>query len=495
MAFGASRARLLRVGLIAGWLVLLLLLIRRDVLVPSLAVREADVLSRGREESFVGVYFQNRRIGYVKSRLQPQDNKGFRLRQDALLRLNILGEEHPVRMQVVAELSPTALLQAFTFSLSSPFYHMAAQGMVQGTEIIFTLDTGKGKVTDRVKLANQPYLPTSQRSYLLSQGLNPGDRIKIPYFDPFSLAGHDTVLTYQGREKVLISGRVHNLHRFVEAFAGIRINSWLDDSGRVIKEESPAGFVFLAEPEFKATDLPGDVPEILSAMAVSLSGTMPADLATRRELRYRLDIPAEAELDIDGGRQRFAAGILTVHRESLPPQDSGTNCPDAQKFLTSSPHIQKDDPAIVALAQAISAEETTWLGRTRALAAWVYGNLEKRPVVGIPDAATVLGAKAGDCNEHAVLFAALARSIGIPAKIVAGVTFSNNAFYYHAWNEVCLGDDWLSLDTTLNQLPADLTHLRMVEGETREMIRIGALLGRLRITALPELPAHQGASR
>jgi len=92
----------------------------------------------------------------------------------------------------------------------------------------------------------------------------------------------------------------------------------------------------------------------------------------------------------------------------------------------------------------------------------------------------------GDCNEHAALFAALARNATIPTRIVAGVTFHEGAFYYHAWNEVCLDDQWYSLDTTKDQFPADLSHIKFVEGETSEQIKIGALLGKLKIELIDE---------
>ena len=59
-------------------------------------------------------------------------------------------------------------------------------------------------------------------------------------------------------------------------------------------------------------------------------------------------------------------------------------------------------------------------------------------------------------------------------------------FRSHAWNEVCLNGEWISLDTTKNQLPADLTHIKFVQGETNEQIKIGALLGRLKIEVLGE---------
>ena len=87
----------------------------------------------------------------------------------------------------------------------------------------------------------------------------------------------------------------------------------------------------------------------------------------------------------------------------------------------------------------------------------------------------------GDCNEHASLFAALARASSIPARLVAGVTYHKNAFFYHAGNEVCLGDQWISIDTTTHQFPADLSHLRFIEGGMQEQVRIGGLLGKLSI--------------
>ena len=114
----------------------------------------------------------------------------------------------------------------------------------------------------------------------------------------------------------------------------------------------------------------------------------------------------------------------------------------------------------------------------------MYNELEKRPVIGIPDALTTLKSRIGDCNEHASLYAALSRAAGIPTKIVAGVVFHKDAFYYHAWNEVCLSGQWISLDTTTGQLPADLSHIKFVEGELREQIQIGSLLGTLEIEPL-----------
>ncbi len=478
-----NRRHLLRIFFLLLWAALFGALLQRDYFVEQLDLREARVLQRGREESFLGVYFRDERIGFVKNRLRETGLGTLELEQNAELLLNILNDTHPVRMAVTAHLSPELLLRDFSFSFSSPFYKMAADGTVEGRTVRFTLTTGKTTIEDQIELASPPYLALNQRSYLLRPDLAPGDKLKIPYFDPFSLSGKDTVVEYKGRKKELILGRIHELHQFVETFSGIRVTFWLDDQGRVVKEESPAGFVFLAEPEFRATAISGRGSEILSAVSVKARGEV-AGLAGSAAASYRITLPEDAEFELSGDRQHFADGVLRVQREELPPPASPV-CPGDEADLASTPYIQAKNGRITALAAEITAGIEQPMEKLRRLAAWVHDNLEKRPVLGIPDALTTLDNRAGDCNEHAALFAALARNQGIPTRVAAGVTLIDDAFYYHAWNEVCLGGRWLSVDTTTNQLPADVGHIKFLNGETEEQVKIGALLGKLQIEVLP----------
>jgi hypothetical protein len=69
---------------------------------------------------------------------------------------------------------------------------------------------------------------------------------------------------------------------------------------------------------------------------------------------------------------------------------------------------------------------------------WVHDSLAKEPSVTLPSAVATLRSRAGDCNEHAQLFVALARAVGIPARTISGVVAIDGKFYYHAWAEVML---------------------------------------------------------
>lgn len=479
----SKKKNLLRLALLALWGILFTLLLQRDYFIRTLETREAQVIQKGREESFSGVYFRDERIGYVKNRLVPVAAGGFRLTQEAYLRLNILEQAHPVHLLVEAGLAEDLKLRDFDFELTSPFYAMQASGRVAGNRVDFTLNTGKEEIKDSITLSQPPYLSTNRRGYLLTQNLKEGDKIRLPYFDPLSLTGKDTVVEYLGYDKLLINGRVNRLHQFRETFSGVKISFWLDEEGKVVKEESPAGFIFLAEPEFRATDLPEIGKEILSSVSVPVAGKMPDDYASRRQLRVELTLPEDGEFDLGRDRQELQGTKLTISREELPGAGAQA-CPGPPEALASTPYVQSGNQMIGQQVEAILGETGPDLDKVRKLATWIFENLEKRPVLGIPDALTTLDTRQGDCNEHAALFAALARRAGIPTRIAAGVTYHAGAFYYHAWNEVCLDDRWLSLDTTKNQFPADVTHLKFVNGETDEQIKIGALLGRLGIEVL-----------
>lgn len=481
--------KIIKTALVLVWVLLIGLLLRRDFFVQTLDTREAIALERDRRVEYQSIYFKDQKIGYVEHQYLPLDDQRMMIKQHARMQLQISEMTHPVELNLEARLGSTNELTDFDFSFTSPFYKMKAQGSVAGDTVSFELNTGNNVITDQVVLNGPPQLSTSRRSYLLTQGIEEGEKVKIPWFDPFSLTGKESVIEYRGKEKVLINDRVYNLHRFTENFGGARLNSWLDDTGDVVKEESPAGFVFIKEPEFKAKQLPDSDEErqdLLASVAVPVKGEM-FDVSDMSIARYRLTLPEGVSFDLDSGRQRFDDQILTISREDIDaPVVNPVSCADQSEHLRASPYIQAGAPEIVAQSQTIIDGENDDLIKAQALADWVFSHLEKRPVIGIPDALTTLKAGIGDCNEHASLFAALSRAAGIPTKIAVGVVYHKEAFYYHAWNEVCVNGRWLSLDTTTNQFPADLTHLKFIEGELQEQVKIGALLNTLEIE-----PLHQ----
>ncbi|UPG93073.1 transglutaminase-like domain-containing protein [Luteibacter aegosomatissinici] len=75
----------------------------------------------------------------------------------------------------------------------------------------------------------------------------------------------------------------------------------------------------------------------------------------------------------------------------------------------------------------------------------------------------------GDCTEHAVLLAALARSLGIPTRVVTGLVYNDrfggvdHVFVPHAWVQAWLDGYWVSFDSA--QGVYDTTHIALAAGD------------------------------
>jgi hypothetical protein len=65
----------------------------------------------------------------------------------------------------------------------------------------------------------------------------------------------------------------------------------------------------------------------------------------------------------------------------------------------------------------------------------------------LPNIVDTYTTNTGICYDYASLFAAMLRSIGIPTKLVKGyASYAPDA--YHAWNEVFIDGEWITVDPT-----------------------------------------------
>jgi transglutaminase-like putative cysteine protease len=207
-----------------------------------------------------------------------------------------------------------------------------------------------------------------------------------------------------------------------------------------------------------------------------------------RRLRFKLT-GTELTPDMQGAGQTIAGDIVeVVDTRTLTP---GPLDADARRHLQPEPLIESDDPLIRAEAERAVAGAKDDRARAERLTRHVNAMLDKKPTVSLPSAREVLRTKVGDCNEHTALYVAMARAVGIPARIAVGLAFVHGvqgAFYYHAWPEVYIeergGGLWLPVDPTFNQFPADATHVRLARGGLDKQAAIVPMIGRLRIDVL-----------
>jgi hypothetical protein len=263
-------------------------------------------------------------------------------------------------------------------------------------------------------------------------------------------------------------------------YKGMVQNAWMDENGEVVQETGPMGLRLVKTTKNGA--LSGFTVASMEDLTRSVSIvsnkilTRPEDLDS---LRIRLlNLPAGFQLN--GGRQTLKDGILTIIKENPEAADRD---PEANTFLEPSPNVQSDHPDIQNLAFKLTSGALSDLEKAKILVHWVYENIEKKPVISIPDALTTLKTRKGDCNEHAALLAAMARAAGIPAQMETGLVYLKGRFFYHAWNSLYLGA-WVTADSALGQFPADATHIRLIQGGLESQLHLARLIGTLQLEIL-----------
>jgi transglutaminase-like putative cysteine protease len=187
----------------------------------------------------------------------------------------------------------------------------------------------------------------------------------------------------------------------------------------------------------------------------------------------------------EGGQSvvKNGEGRIVVKTGSLAPVSA---VPAAGgQYLKPADKIEVDAPEIVAKAKELATGRKDVREVARSIAAWTADWL-KDTVEDGGGALVSLKERSGNCQTHARLYTALARAAGIPTRFVSGLVYQEGkGFLYHSWTESLLGDGWIAVDPTYNQLPADPTHIKFFEGSNQDdMTPIIAIIGRIRIMVL-----------
>jgi transglutaminase superfamily protein len=474
-------------AIVLFWCVMNFLFIQRQIEAPPpvLAVRGTEKITENIEEWW-GVFYRGEKIGYASQTITPK-LKGYKLSDRSVLNLNLLGTVQPAMTRLEMEANEDWILEKFDFELASKEIRFHARGEVDELKLKLEIDSGGHKSTRNIVLTQAPYLLAALKPYVVTQQLEPGKKFLFATFDPSTLSQQVTTVVIEGRERIRAGDRTEPAIRLRQSFRGISVVSWVDGHGRTLKEESPAGLSLVRQSAQEARNLPERAValDIIAQTAIPLTTPIANPQATD-VLRFRLAGVNLANFPLHGGRQKLAGNQLEIRLEK-PDRLAGVKFPVKEmrlaSYLQPTPFLQADHPSIQALAANITQGETSAYRGALKIKDWVYKEIAKEPTVSIPNALQVLQTKKGDCNEHTVLFNALARAAGIPAKTVVGVVHLRGAFYYHAWSEIWLGE-WVTLDSVLNQFPADVTHIKFLEGEIDRQIDLLQLIGNLKIEVM-----------
>ncbi len=430
------------------------------------------------QESWHNLSLMNTKIGYIHTYVEKADYQGemmLRNRTDVVMSFKALGKDTHIEITRVEYTDSDSMPRHFRSTSNATGLKQVEGEIVENVAYIKT--TLNGETT-----ASEILVPSDTISELMgvhslvAQGhLKIGDKktlhmLSYDFLHPIKvelrLLGEET-LTYQSGEK-----QVYLIEQTLDMMDGITTRMWISPDGEVTyRTETPLMGLSLISTKTDKESALGGIGEldIFLRTRIISTGKPPAPNAAHLVAAVKLTQGNIAKTIMSNSQQKLElnseqSGILSIQ---IPTVDA-KNCPNLpiqdaafQPFLSSSAYIQSSHPAILAKATEILAGEINSFRAAEKLCRWVYTAIHDKKISGGFDSSlTALESGTGDCTEHTVLFIALARSVGIPARICSGLVFSRNAFYYHFWPEVYVGK-WLQMDATHNQVIADATHIQL----------------------------------
>jgi hypothetical protein len=452
---------------------------------PRSAQQTSPSLSQSPQtkDVWINILQGGHKIGFGHETLIPTE-AGMDLHQRLQMRLKTLGLVQEIRMHTEAALNHEYALKSFNFRLQSGSFLTQIEGEATTEGLRLTTTAGGDTRRSLLPVEMPIYLPAGITAALGTQSPAPGDEVRYPFFDPASMGQATLRARYVGAETITLAGREQPARHWKLYFKGASQSVWLAPGGDVLKEEGVLG-ISLERTTRDDALLPAATSPVddLIQLAAILPDRPIADAQTRTRLKVQIrGIPPDYP-SLSGGRQQWDGRDLLIEREG-PAGDLDPTAPGPAD-LQPAPLIESDHPKIQGLVQELIAPGDSPKTRVEKIMAWLEAHIERRPVVSIPSALATLEQRRGDCNEHAVLFAALARAAEVPTQVEAGIVYLEGRFYYHAWNRVYL-EAWVTVDALFQQLPTDVTHIRLARGTAADQLDILGVLGRLKIKVLDD---------
>ncbi len=515
-ARGRNRTIAAAVVLLA-WVAGLTLLARRELYVSDTQklAEAAQRISPG--ATFYAVMQEGKQIGFASNTLDTLST-GIEVTDYFVADLPVAGQMRRASARSVIHLSRALALRTFDVQADAAGTPIKVGGRADGdSAVVFAMDVpGQPSDTQRIAVRGPIFVPTLvPLAVALGETPKLGRAYALPTFDPTTMAASTMRLTIKAESLFTLVDSasfdqakgewVSALTDTVRAWkvepaeTGRGFTGWVDAQGKVVESTQPGGIVLkrmayeiafenwrIARDRVTATDAGKGANDILERTAISAGALVGRAKLTR--LGARLSGVDLRGYDLAGGRQTLRGDTLTITREPDEALKPGWSLLDndpkiKERFkaeLASEPLLQANDLRILQKAVKIAGPDRDVRVLAEKINRWVFDSLKKEITFSVPNALDVLRTRKGDCNEHTQLYVALTRSLGIPTRIATGLAYVNGKFYYHAWPEVWI-KDWVAVDPTFGQFPADASHLRFVIGGLGKQAELLRLIGNLKI--------------
>jgi len=425
---------------------------------------------------------QGKRVGYTHQIERPRTVDGqqvVEIEQNTQLGVRRYGEKAEPTISASSIETPDDRLISFRVEARLGQTPSLVTGRVENGKLVIETETSGQTRTRTIEWPDDARGLLAVEHALARKPMQPGEEREIRHLEPTTQTLIADRLEAKDYEKTdLLSGKQELLR--IEATSEIpgqrplRTTLWTTREGELLKIRPPGIDTVVYRVSEKEAMAGAEEPAFDLGQSTLVKLSKPLENArSTRHVRYRVELtsgdPAEV-FAVGPTQQRDSTGPHTaeITVTSVDPNEpscegnAGT-ATDADREPNS--RIQSDDPRIVAMAREVAADNSDPADLAVALEKLVYEKMlfKRNYSTAFATASEVAQSLEGDCSEHSVLLAALARASGIPARVAMGLVYApaDQAFAYHMWTEVFLGECWVPLDATLGQGSVSADHIKL----------------------------------
>jgi len=449
------------------------------------------------QEYWTGIVFNGAKIGFSHFILASSSSASdhFDIRSEAVMRFRFLSFDKKINLKSCDQVAGDLSLRHFDYEYDLDDNLLKLTGQRKDSMLEIDIVTQGQQRRQTLTLEGKVYPTSIINLYPLMHGLEVGRSYTYMVYDGETQTVspvEQTILAYE--ESDLYAGRAFKIKT---RFHGQEVTTWMDSKGKPVLEMSMGG-VIISALESKSTamkylaqaalnkaetlldfsliksNVPIKDPQKLTFMEVVLSG-----------IYNNLKMPVDERQQCQRRDQEVFCRIQSQIADRKSPDQIRLH-DGTEQYLQPSYVIPSYDQRIRQTAREIVMKADGTHQRILLLIDWMRDNIRQEPV-DVFSALDVLEGKKAECQGHTFLYAAFARALGIPTRVVNGIVYSAEfqGFLYHTWAESLLDGRWIAVDPTFRQVPADATHVKLIEGENvADLLPLVDLVGKLKLRVI-----------
>ncbi len=452
---------------------------------PSRWISEGDLPYEFWEVQYVG----NRPVGYLHQRVGPSlvGSAGiYRIDVDTYKQVKLGDKQFDQSLKVMTIEEVDGSLRTIETNFKQGDDVTRIDGNVVLEALRLQIQKNGSTVGKEVPWGNGVGGPFADIQSLRGDPLEPGEKRNFTWLDP--VTGDILKMELKAGKHIqtpLLDGIQHRLlevtARATMGDRGVESTLWVNETGEVLKSYNAETDIrsFRCERSLAESVRDAALCESYKVVSVPLLSPIP-DYATKEQLKFRIQLnDALANKDVFPSRTNQTAkqrSSLALELTVFPMSES-SKIPDGvtpelkidDRCLKPSPVLQSNDPVVMKIAKEFVADKTPGISKLEKLRMGVFRWIKNKTPFSprMASAAEAARSQSGDSTEHAMLLAAVVRSLGVSSRVAGGLVYNENkeapAMVFHAWTEIYGRDRWISLDASIEENRTNATYIKFVD--------------------------------